>query len=339
MNSWISAPTSQQRLVEAAAGQGHDGGIVALGHDDNGMHTAHGRGRKRRKRPLVGHEIGSRQDEFLARHVDRRLDHPDQRLVLRIHAGAHDLHGSSTFDFRGRQRDEMIQVLGAVHVPVLDEQHLQVADGRSLDPEGGVDPGGEARLGMERLFGDVVAAGVAHLPVEDRDLAVVAHVEADRRDLGDARRQSRHHFDPALPQLPAQFRFQEVARSDVVDQEPALHPPLLGADQGIPDGASGTVLQIDVEEQVGMVLCAIDIPDQRRDEVLRAREQRQPVPVAGRRVTAEPREARDRLGSPGDHRRVLRVAPASLRTLRIFATIVLCRRFRLLPGRTSPTTR
>ena len=73
----------------------------------------------------------------------------------------------------------VVPVPAGTGIPHLQEGDRQAPDSIPLEPDSGILPEAEGLRPVEILVGQVVAAGKAHLAVDDRDLAVVAVVEEE----------------------------------------------------------------------------------------------------------------------------------------------------------------
>ena len=186
---------------------------------------------------------------------------------------------------------EIAAGLRGVEHPVDDEDHLQLADRRALEPDHAVDPRGVLRLRGEGGVGDVLAAGEADDAVDDEDLAVVAQIDPREHHAHEIDRQRRDHLHAALPKVAAGGAAQESLRAHRVDEHAARDAPGRRPCEGVRHAATGRVVEPDVEEPVGVVLRRVDRGDHRADGVLGLAEEFDAVAAADEAV-------RHRLGEP-----------------------------------------
>ena len=200
----------QELRVVAAARRRHQRRVVAGGNDQRHGDAAQRRGAQGGQGGLVRHEVRRGQYQLFARRVERHLDHLQHRLVTAGGAGADDLDGVTAWSLPRTDGEQVGEYLVGVEVPVLGEEHLQVAHRRALDSNHDVNPRRILRLDGECGVGDVLASGVADHAVEDGDLAVVAEIDSRQQHPEEVRRQRCHDPDAAGDQSTAQIGSQKA---------------------------------------------------------------------------------------------------------------------------------
>ena len=122
----------------------------------------------------VGNDIGARQQESFPALVNGRQVHLPSRVLLLVRAGRNDLQARRTVRLGRREIGTVGQELAGGKIPVLDEDPLQIAHGRTAQHEVGVAPFELAPTPAQVLFAHIDTAHEPDLSVADHDLPVVA---------------------------------------------------------------------------------------------------------------------------------------------------------------------
>ena len=159
---------------------------------------------------------------------------------------------------------QLFDSLAGFQFPVLEKRDAQRLDGRPTHANHGVDPLPDAGILLEEpRIDQVLAAGVGDLAIDDHDLAVHAQIEAIEEHTQKISRQRLVQAYAALLQTSALLAIQEFLAADGVDQYPADHASLHGAQQGLDDQVGITARGPDVKLQMHGALCGVDVGHQR----------------------------------------------------------------------------
>ena len=202
----------QQAVVVAVAGGCHKGGIIACRGDQRELHAAPGSGAQGIEHRGIGDKVGSGNHHFVLgagqqhRHLlgggacalGRAFGHRD---------GGKACCGHVAWRWQG-QRGREGKRCGTRLVPVAGKHPLHLLHHRALQAQHDVHPRGVGGLGQKCLVGAVLAADIGDLAVNQRDLAVVAQVNAAGQEHPHrvAQRLGHRHFDPRLLHLLPQQR-------------------------------------------------------------------------------------------------------------------------------------
>ena len=136
---------------------------------------------------------------------------------------------------------------------------------------------------------DVLRAEVGGLAVDDRDLAVVAQVQARGIGPPQPQRHHRYHLRTGSGESRSQA-LEPLARADGVGQHPHGDAPAGGAFQRGGDRLPGGVVLEDVIEEVNVAAGAVDVGDQPRDRRVVVGEEFEAVAVDGAKLRASLRK-------------------------------------------------
>ena len=147
-------------------------------HDHPDVDAAEGRQLERAEDAAVGHEVRRGDPDALLRALDGVRVEQAARLELVGRAGGEDERRPVGLGRLGRPL-EAVELLAGPVEPVAGERQLEALHDRPLDAEVRVAPVREGLGVPEVLVAHVVAAHEPDAAVHDRDLAVVAEVEAE----------------------------------------------------------------------------------------------------------------------------------------------------------------
>src|SRR5436305_503956 len=217
---------------------------------------------------LARDEVGSGDQDTLSSRVNQRNEKLVDAPMLEIGPARQNLPDAAARIVRRRVEMPIGKFLLRLEEPVRHEDRLQFADNRPSNA-GHYLPVWPApsMIGVD----DVLRAGVTDASVDYGDLAVIAQVEA----CGAAKHPNRQdlvNFDACGPQLPLDAGGPR-ARSDRIDEHPALDAAQRGLSQRSNHLLAGGVRGEDVEEKVDMVVGVSDVLNEEIDRCVVVRQE------------------------------------------------------------------
>ena len=235
-----------------------------------GQHHAYVNAREGRRLQRLKHHLGRHEVGRLYVEVSFGvLYHPREAIhqvgIARHGVGRYDLYECRVCDGRCRLHQREIGIVAqqflAHEIPVGGKDALQPMHGCPLHAQVKVAP----CTALFSLFahisqGQVHAAHIAHSPVDDAHLAMVAIVCAVRQ-AGEAHRQEGLHLNASLLHT-AEKGCVHIPAAHIVVEQAHLNAPLRTVHEGVGHQKAHGIVLDDVRLQMNMVLCLLEVAQQ-----------------------------------------------------------------------------
>lgn len=249
----------EERGVVGSTGEGHEARIIPTWHHDRHLDAASGRRRQVDDGGSIGNEVGRGENEFLVGLVNAGLDQLGGGMVSEIRSGGHDLGHDPVLSSRNGFEQLIDEGLVRIEKPALDEQQVKLLCNGADEPNHAVDPRGELGFQGEVGLGEILASGPGQFMIDDRDLSVISQIEPCEDGTDGVGGESGSHLHPGLLHAFGEGGAEEELASHSVDQHSARDASVDRTDQSVADARSGVVIKPDVEEEMAMLLRAIDV--------------------------------------------------------------------------------